>query len=117
MYEFWHGHIAEQLLRDGHGTNTIIVNCASQEYAKSVLPYLKTARVITCEFPGPSVYAKKARGMLCRYGVKNNCAHADDLKAFTGWGEDRYENRKQKQKNKKCIYDHMYHVLSLMVLF
>jgi len=104
LYEFWGGHIAEQLLRDGHGTSTIVVNCASAEYYKSVGPYLKTTRIITCEFPGPSVYAKKARGMICRYAVKNGVKTPNELRQFTGWGEDRYRFSESKSHKDKFVF-------------
>jgi len=106
LYEFWGARIAELILREGKGgtNNTIVINCASQEYAKAVVPFLKTARVITCEFPGPSVYAKKARGMICRFAVKNDCKTPEDLHAFSGWGEDRYKFSAKQSSADKLVF-------------
>ena len=51
-----------------------LVNCASQEYFKSMRPKLLSNQGIqlyTCVFPGPSVFAKQARGAICRFMVVN----------------------------------------------
>ena len=41
-------------------------------------------RVVTCVFPGPAVYAKGARGAMCRHVVVNEVTDVDGLKAFVG---------------------------------
>merc|ERR1712129_570924 len=47
-------------------------------------------RVVTVDFPGPSVYAKKARGLICRHAVLSKCSKPEDLKSFVGGPGDRY---------------------------
>ena len=58
-----------------------------QEYYKSVgdkrLKALGVA-VVTCVFPGPAVYAKGARGAMCRHVVVNEVTDVEGLKAFVG---------------------------------
>jgi cytoplasmic iron level regulating protein YaaA (DUF328/UPF0246 family) len=96
LYQFWGEDIAQQLEAEldasaGTGRKTII-NCASQEYFKSVVrPALSAdTDVITCAFPGPSVHAKKARGMLCRFIAEHALEDREGVKAFEGYGADRY---------------------------
>ena len=64
-----------------------VVNVASQEYYKSVGDKRLKAlgvRVVTCVFPGPAVYAKGARGAMCRHVVVNEVTDVEGLKAFVG---------------------------------
>ena len=105
LYDYWGDLIAKELLKEGGGSSAVIVNCASQEYAKSVLPYLKSATVITCEFPGPAVYAKKARGMVCRYAAQKNCTKPEELKQFTGWAQDRYKFDAKASTKDKFVFN------------
>lgn len=87
LYDFWGNTISSNIAK---GTK-LIVNAASQEYWKSVKPEaLGGVPVLTIEFPGPSVFAKKARGLICRYAVKHNCTKAEDFKKFTGGPDDSY---------------------------
>ena len=58
-----------------------------QEYYKSVGDKRLKAlgvRVVTCVFPGPAVYAKGARGAMCRHVVVNEVTDVEGLKAFVG---------------------------------
>eukprot|EP00936_MAST-01D_sp_MAST-1D-sp1_P000964 g964.t1 len=106
LYDYWGPDIAEKILADLGEVGGTIVNCASQEYFKAVqkglaelAPLPAGVQVVTCAFPGPSVYAKRARGMMCRFVVENS---ANDgffdgaggaiagLKRFEGYGDDRY---------------------------
>merc|ERR1719446_1928373 len=81
LYDFWGDKIASHVKKGAK----VIVNAASQEYWKSVVPKaLGGVPVLTIEFPGPAVFAKKARGLICRYAVKHNCTKAEDFKKFTG---------------------------------
>jgi len=91
LYAFWQkSKMAEELVKDAK----VIVNAASQEYWKAVLPKggdaVLSTPVITVDFPGPSVYAKKARGLICRFIVQQNCQKAEDLKNFKGAPGDSY---------------------------
>lgn len=89
LYSFWGDLIMEQLRMDlakQPEEEKFIVNCASQEYSKSVkfdeLP--EGVKVLNMQFPAATVYAKTARGQMCRYIILNRIKHPDGLKDFTG---------------------------------
>lgn len=87
LYEFWGDVISRELARGAR----VIINAASQEYWRAVSAGgLGGVPVVTVDFPGPSVYAKKARGLICRYAVERGCEGAEDLKGFTGAPGDSY---------------------------
>jgi len=88
LYEFWGKVIAEHVRKGAK----LIINTASQEYWKAVdQKALGGVPIVTVDFPGPSVFAKKARGIICRYAVQKNCQKAEDLKAFVGAPGDSYK--------------------------
>eukprot|EP00913_Durusdinium_trenchii_P028094 g26340.t1 len=63
-----------------------LVNCASQEFWKSIQPKKLPpgVRVVTCEFSGPSSLVKQARGSMCRFIVTKRIKDPAGLKKFTG---------------------------------
>jgi len=90
LYAFWGSKLTEalnQLLADD---DQVLVNLASNEYFKSVQKKHLTARLITPQFKDwkngqykmISFYAKKARGLMCRYAIENRISQADALKGF-----------------------------------
>lgn len=91
LYEFWGDKIANQLNKDlKQQGDHLLINLASVEYFKSVdLKKLK-AKVIDVDFKDfsngeykvISFFAKKARGMMSRYIIKNQPTTVDQLKAF-----------------------------------
>jgi len=100
LYDFWGDLIAKQISKGAK----IIINAASQEYWKAVKAEALGAPVVTVDFPGPSVYAKKARGLICRYAVKKNCKKAEDLKKFTGAPGDSYVFDASKSTASKYVF-------------
>ena len=89
LYAFWGRKITDalnQLLAD----DKVLVNLASNEYFKSVKKKELDARLITPQFKDwkngqykmISFYAKKARGLMCRYAIQNRISNAEDLKGF-----------------------------------
>jgi len=101
LYEFWGGIIAKQIGQEAK----VIVNAASQEYWKAVkLDALQGVPVVTVDFPGPSVFAKKARGLICRYAVQHNCQKPEELKNFTGAPGDRYVFDAPKSTASKYVF-------------
>lgn len=91
LYAFWSDELANTIkasLNDG-GDNTLI-NLASNEYFKSLKPYIKDLNVITPVFKDwkngqykmISFYAKKARGLMVRYMAKHRVTSPEELKAF-----------------------------------
>jgi cytoplasmic iron level regulating protein YaaA (DUF328/UPF0246 family) len=88
LYDFWGDIIAKQIAKGAK----VIINAASQEYWKSIdQNALGKVPVITIDFPGPAVYAKKARGLICRFAVEKKCSNPEDLKKFVGAPGDCYE--------------------------
>lgn len=105
LYDFWGDDIAKRLGEELKGKK-VLVNCASQEYWKAVRPTVlpKSVQVITCDFPGPAVYAKKARGMMCRHIVKKRASRVEDLKGFKGEGVDAYIFSAAKSTASKLVF-------------
>ncbi len=94
LYEFW-----GKFLTDYFNTrypNEIIINLASQEYAKAVINRYFKLEVITPVFKEEkegelktvAIYAKRARGKMARYIVQNKIKQPQKLKFFE---EDGYK--------------------------
>lgn len=91
LYSFWGTQINESvkalLKREGSG---LLVNLCSAEYFKAIKPQLLDATVITPVFKDfkngvyriVAIYAKKARGFMCNYIIRNRIKRAEDIKAF-----------------------------------
>lgn len=90
LYAFWGDKLARAI--DPAGSNTTIVNLASVEYAKAVLPHLAgDATAVTCLFGEGvrngkpiqrSTASKKARGSMVRWMAENKLEDASELTAF-----------------------------------
>lgn len=95
LYEFWGGRLINAIL--GGGTD-VIVNVASQEYAKAVVPWAQRAGVpvVTCVFgevrasDGRVVQrateAKAARGAFVRWCAEQGVEKVEQLKGFSERG-------------------------------
>ena len=91
LYEFWGDSISEIISRelDTHD-NKIVINCASNEYFKSIDNKSLGASVITPEFKEIkngktrmiSFFAKKARGMMARFIVENRISSSEKILDF-----------------------------------
>jgi len=92
LYQFWQEKITQAINND-LGTKSgggILINLASQEYFKVIDTKKINGEIITPVFKDSkegkykiiSFYAKKARGMMCRFMVRNNLSNPEDLKAF-----------------------------------
>jgi cytoplasmic iron level regulating protein YaaA (DUF328/UPF0246 family) len=101
LYAFWGERITAALnaqLKKQRGAR-VLINCASEEYFKSVKPKLLDAPVISPVFEDwkggrykiISFHAKRARGMMARYAVENRIDEPEALKAFDyeGYAFDR----------------------------
>lgn len=93
LYEYWGTDIANSIADDVEAqakstqTKPFVLNCASQEYWKSVKSGVLEKRdipVYTASFPGPAVYAKQARGAMVRHCIDARVSSPQDLKAFVG---------------------------------
>ena len=91
LYEFWSDKIAKQLNKDLKDQgDDVLINLASNEYFKSVDRKSLNARVIDIDFKDYkngdykviSFYAKKARGLMSRYMIKNQVKTVRGLKSF-----------------------------------
>ena len=91
LYAFWGDLITQQLQQTiDQQQDNVLVNLASDEYYKSVKEDKLNAQIIKPIFLDNkggkykviSFYAKKARGMMCRYLVQNRVTEVDQLKEF-----------------------------------
>lgn len=91
LYEFWGDKIVDEInMNLKTQQENVLVNLASNEYFKSVNKKKLDARIVTPVFKDFSngqyktvmVYAKKARGMMAGYIIKNNIEKVEDLVAF-----------------------------------
>ena len=91
LYAFWDDKLARTIAPAG--SNTTIVNLASVEYAKAVLPHLDAdATVVTCLFGEGvrngkpiqrSTASKKARGSMVRWMAESRIEDASELTNFS----------------------------------
>jgi cytoplasmic iron level regulating protein YaaA (DUF328/UPF0246 family) len=100
LYAFWGERITAALDAQfkaqfkTSGASRVLLNCASQEYFKSVRPAQLDAAVIHPVFEDwkggrykiISFYAKRARGLMARYAVVNQIDNPADLQAFDSEG-------------------------------
>lgn len=91
LYDFWDDRINQSLNDELAGQDSpVLVNLASNEYFKSVQPESLNARIVTPTFKEErngdykfiSFTAKKARGLMSRYIIRNRLAEPDDLRGF-----------------------------------
>ena len=88
LYKFWSTKLADFL--NAENEDDIIINVASNEYFKAVDKKTLKGRVITPvfkdlkngEYKTIMVFAKKARGMMARYIVKNSISDPENIKSF-----------------------------------
>lgn len=91
LYEFWGNTQTEMLNKElENHSSKVLINLASNEYFKAVKPKELNADIITPEFKDfkngeykmISFLAKKARGMMSAYMIKNEIDNPEDLKGF-----------------------------------
>lgn len=93
LYDFWKADLSKALNAQAFAMGTdVLVNCASQEYFGAVAPKALKLTVVTPVFledkedgTAPktvSFFAKRARGAMARFVVKNRLQDADALTAF-----------------------------------
>lgn len=95
LYAFWNDKITAALNAElKPRKNAVLVNLASEEYFKAVHPKTLAARVVTPifkerkgqTFKVVSFFAKKARGAMSRYIIRNRLTDVAALKDFTDDG-------------------------------
>ncbi len=90
LYAYWAGKVTEQLQQELNADDKILVNLASGEYFKVVNTKKLDARIITPVFKDLkngqykiiSFFAKRARGLMCRFVIENNISNPEEMKAF-----------------------------------
>ena len=88
LYSFWGCDIARELEKE----ESLVVNLASEEYSKAVVPHLrKGVEVVTPvfleevkgSFVTKGVYAKMARGEMVRFLSENKVSDKEGIKEFS----------------------------------
>ncbi len=107
LYEFWGPLISENLqgALQNSGSNTL-VNLASKEYFSSIRKDVLDAEIVTPEFKDRkgdsyriiSFWAKRARGAMCEFMIRNRIVDPEGLKDFAGNGY-RFNKRLSKGSN------------------
>ena len=91
LYKFWGNRITQRLNEEiENGKENVFINLASKEYFSSIKPKLLNGRVYHINFKEYrngqlkflSFNAKKARGLMTRYIIKNRIETLDKIKEF-----------------------------------
>jgi hypothetical protein len=88
LYAFWKEKLTRQLISELNGD--VLLNLASTEYSKAIDIKAIQGKVITPVFKDLKngqlkvimTYAKKARGLMTRYVIRNRLANVDEIKLF-----------------------------------
>ena len=91
IYQFWGDQLNEYLNDElSQSSNPTLINLASNEYFKAIKPKQLKAKIIQPifldkskgEYKVISFYAKKARGLMSRFIIKNSINNSHDIKSF-----------------------------------
>ncbi len=91
LYAFWGSRLAAQLCRE----TDFILNLASKEYSKAVIPHLAgRVRLLTCTFGQwqneklveKGTHCKMTRGQMVRFLAENNIVTAEEITSFNQLG-------------------------------
>lgn len=107
LYQFWDERITEKLneVLDKH-KEKVLVNLASNEYFKSVKPKKLDARLLNVNFKETkdgkarviAIFAKRARGMMTDFILRNRIELAEDIKDFGAAGY-RFSEQESSENN------------------
>ncbi len=95
LYQFWGERITDSLNRElAKQQEPVLINLASNEYFKSVKPKFLQGRLLIINFKESkngktrviSIFAKRARGMMAGYILRNRIEKAEALKKFREGG-------------------------------
>ncbi|MFC1827400.1 peroxide stress protein YaaA, partial [Thermodesulfobacteriota bacterium] len=110
LYEFWNSRVTEKLNDDLKvQKNPLLVNLASDEYFKVIHPKILQAPILKISFKENksgtykviAIHAKRARGLMANFVVKNRLINAKDLKSFDSEG---YEFNKALSSNEELVF-------------
>ncbi len=107
LYQFWGERITEQLNKAlDKQKEPVLVNLASNEYFKAVKPKKLDGRLLDVNFKETkegktrviAIFAKRARGMMTDFILRNRIEYADDIKDF-GAGGYRFSESESSENN------------------
>jgi len=110
LVQFWGPRIAQYLNRRQAGeAEPIVVNLASQEYARAVDRRVLKARVVECVFEETrggrhriiSFLAKRARGLMARHAVLQRASSVAQLETFNAEG---YALAREDSTNERLVF-------------
>jgi len=91
LYQFWGSQVTELLNQDLNDDPTpLLINLASNEYFKVIKPKVLDAKILTLSFKENKagiykvigIHAKRARGLMTNFIIKNRIIEAEQIKAF-----------------------------------
>ena len=91
LYSYWGGKIASSLMED----DRLLVNLASAEYSKAVLPFLPSSVTVVTpvfldwekgRYVSKGVYAKMERGEMVRFLAETGAETVEDIMKFSSRG-------------------------------
>jgi len=91
LYQFWDTKITDSLNRElKDQQQPVVINLASNEYFKAVKPKLLDGRLLNINFKETkdgktrvvAIFAKRARGMMADYIIRNRIEDPEDIKKF-----------------------------------
>jgi len=91
LYQFWDERITRSINKElDKQKEPILVNLASNEYFKSVKPKLLEGRLLNINFKETkddktrivAIFAKRARGMMADFIIRNRIEKLEDIKKF-----------------------------------
>lgn len=103
LYVFWGDRLYKELYKDGD----VVVNIASVEYAKLILPHMQPGdTMITCRFlvqkrgktAATVSTVRAARGLMARFILKNRVKQPEDLKDFAAEGYEYIPSRSNERE-------------------
>ncbi len=95
LYQFWGERITDSLNKELlKQQEPVLINLASNEYFKSVKPKLLKGRLLNINFKETkngktrivAIFAKRARGMMTDYILRNRIEKSEDIKKFKQGG-------------------------------
>jgi cytoplasmic iron level regulating protein YaaA (DUF328/UPF0246 family) len=111
LYQFWDDRITRSINKElKKQKEAVLVNLASNEYFKSVKPKLLEGRLLNINFKETkggktrvvAIFAKRARGMMADYLIRNRIEKPDDIKKFKMGG---YKFNKELSDDKQWTFE------------
>jgi len=111
LYQFWGDRITDELNKElDKQKQPVLVNLASNEYFKSVKPKQLKGRLLNINFKETkdgktrvvAIFAKRARGMMTDYILRNRIEKPEDIKKFKMGG---YRFRKELSDDRQWTFE------------